>query len=71
MVFEEGDDGPYYMNPTNQQLPRYDQVKGKKIKKRLKKDLCSDLERLGYNVLGKTLKEVQDMATGANLPITV
>ncbi len=71
MVFEEGDDGPYYMNPINRQLHRYDQVKGKKIKKRLKKDLCSDLERLGYNVLGKTLKEVQDMATGANLPITV
>jgi hypothetical protein len=71
MVFEEGDDGPYYMKPINQQLHHYDQVKGKKIKKRLKKDLCADLERLGYNDLGRTLKEVQDMATGANLPITV
>jgi hypothetical protein len=37
----------------------------------IKKDLCADLERLGYYVLGKTIKEVQDMASAANLPITI
>ncbi len=48
MVFQEGDAGPYYMTPINQELHHYDEVKDKKIKKRLKKDLCADLERLGY-----------------------
>ena len=71
MCFEEGDDGPYYMSPINRELHRYDEVKGKKVKKRLKKDMCQDLERLGFNVRGKTIKEVQEMATAANLPTMV
>ncbi len=70
-MFQEGDAGPYYMTPINQELHHYDEVKGKKMKKQLKKDLCADLERLGYNILGKMIKEVQDMATAANLLITV
>ena len=71
MCFKEGDDGPYYMSPINRELHRYDEVKGKKVKKRLKKDMCQDLERLGFNVRGKTIKEVQEMATAANLPTMV
>jgi len=71
MVFQEEDEGPSYMNPINQQLHRYDKVKGKIIKKRLKKDLCNDLERLRFNTTGKTIKEVQEMAIAANLPILV
>jgi hypothetical protein len=46
-------------------------VTGKKIKKRLKKDVCADVDRRGYSVPGKTIKKLQDMATAANLPITV
>jgi hypothetical protein len=71
MVFQEEDEGPYYLTPINQQLLRYDEVKGKKITKRLKKDLCADLERLGFNTRGKTIKEIQEVATAANLPIVV
>jgi hypothetical protein len=37
MVFQEGDAEPHYMTPINQELHHYDKVKGKKIKKRLKK----------------------------------
>ena len=37
----------------------------------MKKDMCQDLERLGFNVRGKTIKEVQEMATAANLPTMV
>jgi hypothetical protein len=33
--------------------------------------MCTDLERLGYNILWKMIKEVQDMATAANLLIIV
>ncbi len=33
--------------------------------------MCADLDRRGYSVPGKTIKELQDMATAANLPITV
>ena len=37
----------------------------------MKKDMCQDLERLGFNVRGKTIEEVQEMATAANLPTMV
>ncbi len=33
--------------------------------------MCADLERLGYNVLGKRIKEVQDIETAAHLPVIV
>ena len=41
------------------------------MKNRLKHDLCEDLQRLGFNTRGKTIKEVQELATSQNLPITV
>jgi hypothetical protein len=44
MIFQEEDDGPYYMSPINHDLHRYDQVKGKKVKNRLKNDLCEDFQ---------------------------
>ncbi len=36
-----------------------------------KKYLCEDLERLGFSIQGKTIKEVQEMVTAASLPIMV
>jgi hypothetical protein len=42
MVFTDDDDGPFYMSPINCELHRYDEVKGTKVKKRLKKDLCEN-----------------------------
>jgi len=59
------------MSPINRDLHRYDQVKGKKVKNRLNNDLCEDLQRLGFNTRGKTIKEVQELATSQNIPIRV
>ena len=41
------------------------------MKNRLKHDLCEDLQRLGFNTRGKTIKEAQELATSQNIPITV
>jgi hypothetical protein len=69
MCFQDDDEGPYYMNIINQQLHRYDEVKGKKIKKRLKHDLTEELARLGLNIRGK--KDLQEMAQSQNIPIVL
>ncbi len=71
MQFQESDVGPYYMPALQQQLQRYDEIKGEKIKNRLKKDLCEELQALGLNTRGKALKEVQEMAALRNVPIRV
>ena len=71
MIFQEDDEGPYYMSPINRDLHRYDEVKGKKVKNRLKHDVCEDLQRLRFSTRGKNIKEVQELATSQNLPITV
>jgi hypothetical protein len=34
----------------------------KKVKNRLKKDLCQDIEQLGITIRGKTIKELQEIA---------
>jgi hypothetical protein len=41
------------------------------VKNRLKQDLCEDLQWLGFNTRGKTIKEVQELATSQNIPIKV
>ena len=58
------------MPPNLQQIWKHDEVRGKKIKNRLKKDLCEELDWIGISTRGKTLKEVQEIATAKNLPIT-
>jgi hypothetical protein len=70
MVFTENDEGSFYMSPINRELHRYDEIKGTKVKKRLKKDLCEELERVGFNTRGKTIKEIQELALTRNIPIT-
>ncbi len=52
-------------------LHHYDKVKGKKVKNRLKHDLSENLQRLRFNTRGKTIEEVQELATSQNIPITV
>ena len=71
MVFHEDDDGPYYLTPINRELHRYDEVKGRKVKKRLKQDLCEELQRLGFNTRGKTIKEIQELSIGGVLAILI
>jgi hypothetical protein len=71
MTFQEDDDGPYYMATILRQLHCYDEIKGMKIKKRLKKDLAEDIQKLGLIVCEKTIKELQEMAQARNIPITV
>ncbi len=71
MVFTEDDDGPFYMSPINRELHRYDEITGTKVKKRLKKDLCEELERVSFNTRGKTIKEIQELALNWNIPITL
>ena len=41
------------------------------MKNRLKKDLCEELEKLGLATRGKTLKEIQEMATARNIPLSI
>jgi hypothetical protein len=40
-------------------------------RKRLKKDLCDELDKLGLTTRGKTMKEVQEMAASYNVPLTI
>ena len=47
------------------------EVKEMKSKNRLKKDLSEELQVLGYNVRGKTLKEIQEIATLQNITTVV
>jgi hypothetical protein len=37
MQFQEEDEGPYYMDPIQRQLRKYDEIKGMKSNNRLKK----------------------------------
>jgi hypothetical protein len=47
--------------PQNlQQIWKHDEIKGKKVKNRLKKDICEDLEKIGIVTREKILKEVQE-----------
>ncbi len=71
MIFQEINAAPYSMSPINRDLHHYDEVEGKKVKNRLKHDFCEDLQRLRFNTRGKTIKEVQELATSQNIPITV
>jgi hypothetical protein len=32
MIFQEDEDGPYYLTPSNRELHRYDEVKGRMVK---------------------------------------
>ena len=57
MVFQDFDEGPYYLPPNLQQIRKHDEVRGKKVKNRLKKDLSEDIEKFGISSRGKTLKE--------------
>jgi hypothetical protein len=71
MVFQEVDEGPFYLSPLLRDLRRYDEIKGTKTKNRLKKDLSEELDKLGLSTRGKTMKEVQEMAIARNIPITI
>ena len=71
MVFQEADEGPFYLSPLLRDLRRYDEIKGTKTKNRLKKDLSDDLDKLGLSTRGKTMKEVQEMAASRNIPLTI
>jgi hypothetical protein len=62
MIFQENDDGPFYLSPILRDLRRYDEIRGTKSKNRLKRDLCDELDKLGLSTRGKTMKEVQEMA---------
>jgi hypothetical protein len=53
MTFSENDEGPFYLPPVNCKLWRYDEIRRKKTKNRLKKDLCKELECLRVNTRGK------------------
>jgi len=46
------------MDPMAQELRRSDEVVGKKVKSRLKKDFCEELEKIGINTRRKTIKEI-------------
>jgi len=70
MIFENEDEGPYYMPSNLQQVRKHDEIRGKKVKNRLKKDICEELEKIGINTRGKTIKDVQEIATAKNIPIT-
>jgi hypothetical protein len=70
MIFENEDDGPFYMPSNLQQVRKHDEIRGKKVKNRLKKDLCEELEKIGISTRGKTLKDVQEIAAAKNIPIT-
>jgi hypothetical protein len=57
--------------PQNlQQIRKHDEIRGKKVKNRLKKDICEDLEKIGIVTREKTLKEVQEIAEARNIPVT-
>jgi len=57
--------------PQNlQQIWKHDEIKGQKVKNRLKKDICEDLEKIGIVTRGKTLKQVQEIAEARNIPVT-
>jgi hypothetical protein len=71
MVFKETDAGPFYLSSVIRNIRRYDEIKGTKVKNRLKKDLCEELEKLGLATRGKTLKEIQEMATARNIPLSI
>jgi len=71
MVFQDFDEGPYYLPPNLQQIRKHDEVRGKKVKNRLKKDLSEDIEKLGISTRGKTLKEMQEIASSRNIPLTI
>ncbi len=71
MQFQEEDEGPYSMDPIQWQLLKYDEIKGMKSKNRLKKDLSEELKALGYNVRGKSLKEIKEIAKLQNTPMLV
>jgi len=71
MVFQDFDEGPYYLPPNLQQIRKHDEVRGKKVKNRLKKDLSEDIEKLGFSSRGKTLKEMQEIASSRNIPLTI
>ncbi len=71
MQYQESDIEPYYMPAIQQQLQRYDEIKGEKNLNRLKKNLCEELQALGFNTWRKTLKEIQEMAALQNVIITV
>ncbi len=44
MVYENEDDGAFYMPPNLQQIWKHDEVRGKKIKMVLKKDVYEELD---------------------------
>ncbi len=54
-----------------QNIRHYDEIKGTKVKNRLKKDLCKELEKLRLATRGKTLKEIQEMAAARNIPLSI
>ena len=37
MVFQKDDQGPYYLPPNLQEIQKLDEIRGKKVKNRLKK----------------------------------
>jgi len=60
--FQEGDDGPYFLNTIQRDLRKNDILEGKKQVTKLKKDLRSELDQK---------KELQQIAALHNLPIDI
>ncbi len=71
MVFQEGDQVSYYLPPNIQENRKHDEIRGNKVKHRLRKDSCQDIEWLGITTRGKTIKELQDIAVAWNLRTTI
>ncbi len=55
MCFQDDDEGPYYASFINQQLHRYDEVRGKKIKK-FETRLCRRVSKTWTEYKGKNNK---------------
>ncbi len=51
MLYKEGDQGPLFLPPSLQDIWIHDEVRGKKMKSQLKRDMCEEM--LGITIRGK------------------
>ena len=72
MVFNENDDGPFYLSNNHRFNRKYDQQKGrKKVVTKSKKDLKIELKTKGHFVRGHCgREEIEDIARKFDIELT-
>ena len=72
MIFEDGDQGPFYLKPKDQFSCKYDQFKGRmKIMKKTKRQLMGKLKTKGFSVRKYySREEIEELAQNYKTDLT-